>query len=127
MHAGEIFIFAIFVGLIFHSFFRIKKARRIARKFFEEKKIEIIKIEYRFFRPLFYYLTSSTLQVWFYTKLRNKDGETAKVYIKVGHWLAGLLEPIVYVYQIDEEGNIIDRTKRKSILDVIFPERRNLD
>lgn len=125
MHAGEIFIFAIFVGLIFYSFFRIKKARRIVRKFFEEKKIEIIKIEYRFFVPLFYYLTSSTLQVWFYTKLRNKDGETEEAFIKVGHWLAGLLEPIVQVFDMDKDGNISDRTKRKSILDVIFPERRN--
>ena len=123
MHAGKIFVLVIFVGLFFNAFYRTKKAKRIAKKYFKEKQIEIIKIEYRFWGPLL--LLRSNLQVCFYTKLRKKDGETTEAYIKVGHWLAGLLEPIVHVYQIDDEGKIIDRTKRKSILDVIFPERRN--
>ena len=125
MHAGEIFVLVIFVGLFFNAIYRTNKAKRIAKKYFKENQIEIIKIEYKFLGALL--LSRSNLQVCFYTKLRNKDGETTEAYTIVGHWLAGLLEPIVQVFQIDESGNIIDRTKRKSILDIIFPQRRNQD
>ena len=127
MYAGEALVLVIFIGLLLYAIFRTKKAKRIAQNYFKRHQIEIIKIEYKFFGPGIFFLPRSNVQVLFYTKLRNKDGEKVEAYTKVGHRSVGLFDPIVQVYQIDEEGKIIDCTKRKSILDVIFPERRNQD
>ncbi|MCP3933605.1 MAG: hypothetical protein GY705_31445 [Bacteroidetes bacterium] len=125
MYTGEIVTAVVLFGIVFWNVYRIRKARKIARSFFQKKQIQIITIKYRFFVPLFHFIITSNFQVWFYTQLRNENGDTAEAYVKIGHWFAGLLEPIVQVFQIDDDGKLIDRTRRMSILDALFPERRN--
>ena len=103
MYSGEeIGLAVILAGIVVWIFHRIRKARKIAIRFFQENDIHIITINHRVFVPLSLLLTTSSFQVWFYAQLLNENGGIKEVYVKVGHWLAGLLEPIVQVFQIDD-------------------------
>ena len=127
MDAGDLWIAFIFLCVILHGLYAMKKARKIASDYFINNKIEILEMKYKWWAPKLFYGCSNQ-QSWFHTKLRNAEGETAEAYVKVGHWLFGNLKPIVQIYQVDGEGNLIDRTGWKSIfdlaLDTIIPESK---
>ena len=105
--------FCLYVSLFYCS----KKSVRIIKEFFKQNQINVIELKSNWKGPDPFIMRRSYWLPWYYAKLQNSDGEIAQAYVKVGHWLFGLLKPIVHVHPVDNDGKLIERATPNSTID----------
>ena len=101
MDEKALFILIFFPVVIIYYYYRGKRAKKIAIRYLKKNELTILKIDRKFSLFVPQFLRSTTQQVWLYAEMRNKNGEILKAYIKVGHWIYGLLDPTVTIYWED--------------------------
>ena len=114
MDAEVVKILFLFLCLYLLLVYCYKRSMRIVTEYFKQNQIKVIELKSDWKGPDPFILRRSLWQPWYYVQLQNTDGEIAQAYVQVGHWLFGILNPIVKVYPVDSDGKLIERITPQS-------------